>query len=505
MMQDFQYFQSFLFTNRRTLEYVTDKNKSSASIINYMLARLQKMFKYSGLPESIPRQYLENYLLVNGSCIIARDKKNPSDESIYAFVGSAGGEPDIYYRPTKYMVANPSLNFSAEYYISDTDPNHEPDAILIRNDTMWQGLYPMMARYAALISENLLTLRTADIMLRVLALITAPDDKSREAADIFLKNIVDGKLGSISENRFLDGIRMQNPPSNNGSYLTQFIELHQYLVGSFYNEVGLNANYNMKREALSESETGLNDDSLMPLCEDMLRCRREDMQKVNALFGTSIEVDFDSSWLENTIERLLSLRQQASEASSQLDNPAPMEVGMESVGLEDAGMEGVSNQDASGNEEPGSMEAAGEDKGSMEEESTEESGGEEDGTEEDDNGSNDESNSEERPSEEEGSNDSDEHDEDSEGDEGDESEQGDSEEESNNENGEVDVNESIDESIEAHGVEVNVEVNFMNPPEDGAGDSTDDSTEDGADDNTNDSTEDGKEEDDGKEDGETED
>lgn len=342
MFQDFQYFQSFLFTDRRCLEYVTDKSKSSASIINYMLARLQKMFKYKNLPESIPRQYLENYLLVNGSCIIARDKKNTSDPNIYAFVGAAGGEPDIYYRPTKYMIANPSLQFSAEYYISDTDPNHERDAILVRNDTMWQGLYPMMARYASLISENLLTIRTADVMLRVLALITAPDDSSRLAADQFLKDITEGKLASIAENRFLDGIRMQNPPSNNGSYLTQFIELHQYLVGSFYNEVGLNANYNMKREALSESETGLNDDSLMPLCEDMLRCRREDMQAVNELFGTSIEVDFDSSWLQNTIERLLSLKQQASEASSQLANPAPMGDGMEGVGQEGASMEGVS-------------------------------------------------------------------------------------------------------------------------------------------------------------------
>lgn len=354
MVQDFQYFQSFLFTNRRCLEYVTDKSKSSASIINYMLARLQKMFKYKNLPDSIPRQYLENYLLVNGSCIIARDKKNPSDQSIYAFVGAAGGEPDIYYRPTKYMISNPSLQFSAEYYISDTDPNHERDAILVRNDTMWQGLYPMMARYAALISENLLTIRTADVMLRVLALITAPDDSSRLAADQFLKDIVDGKLASIAENRFLDGIRMQNPPSNNGSYLTQFIELHQYLVGSFYNEVGLNANYNMKREALSESETGLNDDSLMPLCEDMLRCRREDMASVNELFGTSIEVDFDSSWLENEIERLLSLKEQysstPSNSSSQLDNPGLEGEGKEEVGMEGASMEGVSSRGDNGEE-----------------------------------------------------------------------------------------------------------------------------------------------------------
>lgn len=376
MHTDFQYFQSLLFTNRRCLEYVTDKSKSSESIICYMLSRLQKMFRYEGLPDSIPRQYLENYLLVNGSCIIARDKKNPSDQNIYAFIGAAGGEPDIYYRPTKYMIANPSLNFSAEYYISTTDPNHEPDAVLIRNDTMWQGLYPMMARYAALISENLLTIRTADVMLRVLALITAPDDSSRLAADQFLKDITEGHLASIAENRFLDGIRMQNPPSNNGSYLTQFIELHQYLVGSFYNEVGLNANYNMKREALSESETGLNDDSLMPLCEDMLRCRQEDIERVNAMFGTSIEVYLDSSWLENEIERILSLRNQASEASSQLDNPAPLESGMEDISIEGASMEGVGMEMESGlndadDGEGGGIEDAGEEDAGSEDESIE--------------------------------------------------------------------------------------------------------------------------------------
>lgn len=353
MVTDFQYFQSILFTNRRTLEYVTDKSKSSESIICYMLARLQKMFKYDGLPESIPRQYLENYLLVNGHCVIGRDLRHPEDENIYAFVGAAGGEPDIYYRPTRYMVANPSLQTSNQYYISTTDPNHEPNAVLVRNDTMWQGLYPMMARYASLIAENLLTIRTADVMLRVLALITAPDDSSRLAADQFLKDIQDGHLASIAENRFLDGIKMQNPPSNNGSYLTQFIELHQYLVGSFYNEVGLNANYNMKREALSESETGLNDDSLMPLCEDMLRCRQEDMDRVNAMFGTSIQVSLDSSWLENEIERLLSLKQQAMEASSQLDNPAPLEAGLGEVSIEGASMEGAGTEMESSNDENG--------------------------------------------------------------------------------------------------------------------------------------------------------
>ena len=44
----------------------------------------------------------------------------------------------------------------------------------------------------------------------------------------------------------------------------------------------------------------------------MLTCRREDLQKVNDMFGTSIEVEFSSSWLENRIEALTALKQMSS-------------------------------------------------------------------------------------------------------------------------------------------------------------------------------------------------
>ena len=112
---------------------------------------------------------------------------------------------------------------------------------------------------------------------------------------------------------------MQSPPSNNGSYLTQFIELHQYLKGSFYNEIGLNANFNMKREALGDGESSLNEDSLLPLCDEMLRCRQEDFDKVNEMFGTNIKVEFDSSWAQNVLEKELLLDKMKTEASQLAD------------------------------------------------------------------------------------------------------------------------------------------------------------------------------------------
>ena len=297
------YFFDSQLAKKNPMDYVKDKKLSANAYINYMAIRLQKMFKYTNLPETIPREMLEYYLMINGTCFISE-----YDGNLYAFTGSFGGEPDAYYRPTRYVVANPALKMSKDFDIKS-------DGVLIRNDSIWQGLYPLMARYASLMAENILTLRSADVMLRVIAMLTAPDDKTRAAAEAYLKKLEDGEFGVIAENRFFEGIKMQSPPSNNGSYLTQFIELHQYLKGSFYNEIGLNANFNMKREALGDGESSLNEDSLLPLCDEMLRCRQEDIKKVNEMFGTDITAEFDSSWAQNVIEKELTLDKMRAEAS----------------------------------------------------------------------------------------------------------------------------------------------------------------------------------------------
>ena len=303
------YFFDSQLAKKNPMDYVKDKKLSANAYINYMAIRLQKMFKYTNLPETIPREMLEYYLMINGTCFISE-----YDGNLYAFTGSFGGEPDAYYRPTRYVVANPALKMSKDFDIKS-------DGVLIRNDSIWQGLYPLMARYASLMAENILTLRSADVMLRVIAMLTAPDDKTRAAAEAYLKKLEDGEFGVIAENRFFEGIKMQSPPSNNGSYLTQFIELHQYLKGSFYNEIGLNANFNMKREALGDGESSLNEDSLLPLCDEMLRCRQEDIKKVNEMFGTDITVEFDSSWAQNVIEKELTLDKMRVEASQLAEEP----------------------------------------------------------------------------------------------------------------------------------------------------------------------------------------
>ena len=341
--------------------FVKDKKQSANAYYRYFLARVTRMFEYKNLPDTIPHQILDRYLFNNGVALITKVR-----DKLYCFYGNAGGPQDVYYRPCQFIVANPHIigddgeQFSANITIFENERYPElgqPTGVLMRNDTEWMGLAPMLSRYSYLMAENTLTLRTADVMLRIVALLTAPSDKERLAALEYLKAIENGNLSVIGESAFFDGVKLQSPPSNNGSYLTQFIEYQQYLKGSFYNEIGLSANYNMKREAIGKGESTLDEDALLPLCDDMLLCRRQDLEKVNEMFGTEIEVSFSSAWLENQIETMSSLTSMSS--GSTQGNAFGGAVGAEGVGAVGAVEEDEDNGEDEQNESVGANGAEG--------------------------------------------------------------------------------------------------------------------------------------------------
>ena len=342
------------------VDYVTKKTTSSRAYFRYLLSRTLMMFKYSNLPETIDPYILERYLQMNGFCCITEAKGN-----LYCFNGSWGGEQDVYYRPTKFIVANPHISqlsddktFTKECTIYGDQPH---DAVLMRNDFEWQGLAPLISRYSVLFTENCITVRTADIMLRILALLSASSDKAKKSAEAYLSKLEKGELGVIADSAFMESLKMQSPPSNNGSYLTQFIELQQYLKGSFYNELGLRANYNMKREAIGEGESTLDTDALLPLCQCMLQCRRQDIAEVNSLFGTDISVEFNSAWLQNEVETSLNLVSQLSQISAQLGQFGGAQLGeVGSIGSEGSeGSNGENGKEGNENETDGKSEMAG--------------------------------------------------------------------------------------------------------------------------------------------------
>ena len=270
------------------------KEQIGTAQILYMLARTQSMFDYEGLPETIPARNLEIMLQLNGNVFFTQ-----VDDKYYVFTGGLGGEPDVYYEPTIYTVANPALKFSANLKIGE-------DGILIRSDSYGVGLLPMMQKYAALLVENDFTMRIADINARISFLLSAADDRTEKSAKLFLERIVNGEMGVISDSAFLESLKV-NPAGNETSIrMTDLIEYQQYLKAAWFNDLGINANYNMKRESISPDEAQLNDDALLPLIDDMLEQRELALEKINEKYGLNISVKLDSSWMNEQEKQTVS-------------------------------------------------------------------------------------------------------------------------------------------------------------------------------------------------------
>lgn len=269
----------------------TNKGNAIEQYVGYMIDRTQSMFKWSNLPDSIPQRILELYLQVNGNVCFYK-----YNGELYVFRGGLGGEPDVYYRPTLYTVSNPALNFSKSLKI-------DKDCVLMLNDALGAGLMPLYNRYASMMAETELSMLLSLINTRTVALISASDDRTLISAEKYLSDLKDGKQGIVGESPLLDSVKVQPYATSAGSnYLINLIEVMQYTKASWFNELGLNANYNMKREAINSDESQLNDDALLPLVDDMLRCRQIAIDKVNKMYGTDITVDLASSWKDNQQE-----------------------------------------------------------------------------------------------------------------------------------------------------------------------------------------------------------
>ena len=267
----------------------TDQKHLISLHMTEMFNRTQSMFRYEGLPDSLPQRIIELYLQMRGFCGIAS-----YDGILYPFVGGLGGQPDPYYMPTILTVANPALSWSDSLKINEK-------CVVIPNDSMYMGLKMLNQKYATLMAENECTMHLTLINMRMAAIIEADNDPAAESARKYIERLTKGELGIIVDKSMMEGIKV-NPTGNIGASLTNNIEFHQYLKASWFNELGLQANYNMKRESINSNEAQLNEDALLPLIDDMLKQRQLGLEKVNQMFGTDISVEFNSSWMNNIEE-----------------------------------------------------------------------------------------------------------------------------------------------------------------------------------------------------------
>ena len=277
----------------KTLPMLKNKDVLVDSYIKKFFIRTSQMFEYKNLPETLPQREIE--LIIQFCRVAVFTKKN---DNLFVFYGGLGGQPNEYYQPTQAIVSNPYLKFSDVLKLSDYI-KEDADAVIIWNDSAHLGMYPIFSLYAELLAECDLSTKYALVNKRFMNVLTADDDNTKESIKSMFEDVENGTgYGIIVTKTFMDesSIDKVDMGFHQNMDLKEINETKQYILGSFYNDIGLNANYNMKRESINESEADLNEDALLPMIDDMLRCRKIGVEQINKLFGTNIEVELSSSW-----------------------------------------------------------------------------------------------------------------------------------------------------------------------------------------------------------------
>lgn len=261
-----------------------DKKTNVNQANNYILAKTLSMFDYEGLPDTIPEQELERILQEKGLAFIYEYKGE-----LYAFSGTLTGGVDMYNRPTKINISIPK-----DHTVKTVDLDK---GVLICNDDYRLGLQPLIEKYNTLIVENEISIMMYNLNNRIHKIISASDDITRDSANKYLSEIVNGNLAIIGESKFLQDLKVQGGSTNQGQGLGDLIEYNKYLKSSLYNEVGIQSNINDKKERMIRAEIEQNQELLYPFINNMYNNRVAAVEKLNNLYSLNVNVKYGSVWV----------------------------------------------------------------------------------------------------------------------------------------------------------------------------------------------------------------
>ena len=266
------------------------------------------LFKWENLPSTINERFLMTQLVLTGNVCWTSINGN-----IYALNGNIGGEPNVYYEPTQFIIANPVVG-SKTVRVRNRDGSDSVDQLegilmgltdmdLVNPIPMRGGLYRLIYQTAGLLADNISSLNISQINGRVSQVWTADNDAMARTVEEIMRDIYEGHPYRVVSQDILNKVNsIPSAQTGQSNTLLNLIEAHQYILAQFYNELGLPSNWNMKRERINTAETELMTGSLDVSVYNMEKNLQAAVEKINELFGTDIKVYFNDEIKEEEVE-----------------------------------------------------------------------------------------------------------------------------------------------------------------------------------------------------------
>lgn len=264
------------------------------------------LFEYDNLPPQLPAREIELNLQLTGHAIVLQDKNNELFTPITCIFGY-----DKYYRPIDAVFANPKVLDLRKYRINE-------DCVCIYNNLLQDnilyiesdgGLMTFISRYARMLSDIESTINIYTVNSRLTSIPVADDQNVKNSITAFFKKLAIGKRAIVTDNNIIENFRnIDVTRSNIVDGISEWTIARDKILEQFYRDIGIKM-YNPKKAQVTDDEVEANTQLLLISTDDMLKCRREGVNRVNDMFGTSITVSinpkYDTAVLEPDREELI--------------------------------------------------------------------------------------------------------------------------------------------------------------------------------------------------------
>lgn len=285
----------------------TDKDIFFNAYLQELSNKVTTMFEFENLPESVDENFFKLMLVLTGQCALYNVKEwqttkgieNWNGEKWVAVRGERSGEPNVYYIPRGYVIANPAIGSDT---ITDTATN--PDITIFyltpfdECTMQGRGLSGLIMRTAHKLADIDISIRTAVKNSRIVAFWECDNDTQKKRLDESLTKMRNGedvfavKTGYESTMKINPYLSGANLPET----IRELVELRQYILANFYHALGINSNYNLKRAQISNKEVETNDDILIVNTYEILSQLKRGCEDFNAKTGMAISVDYSPAW-----------------------------------------------------------------------------------------------------------------------------------------------------------------------------------------------------------------
>ena len=256
---------------------------------NLLLQLVYSLIIIDNEPESIDDTFLKFCIFINGKATFFRTDDTDGGE-LRALNGVPAEVPDVYYMPVNMLVENPT--FSKVYNLKRGE---ECEVVYCRQIDRYTGgggtggLGSLIRLTAQLMADNMLSLNVAQKNTRLSTAIAADDEATKRSAEEAMRAMYAGEpfkviMSNLVSN--LQGIPVNVTTTNR--YLIDLIQVQQYILAHFYEQIGLQTHDQMKKERLITDEINDNVDLSIYNIYSIIESINEGLDRVNAMFGTDM-------------------------------------------------------------------------------------------------------------------------------------------------------------------------------------------------------------------------